>query len=199
MTEMAFKDAERRGVGINKWIHAQVTFCKYQLDENIKKQNVYLLKEDMCTALYAEIDRILPSLEYRLAPKKAAAPKAASSLRAAQVSQSQTVSTPKPEQELDKHGQILYDWLDNSKPSRVRMLAYWQSAAGLSFVAGVHHRAATCFRYCGNQEHDQGLKTVSLADFQEGIKARHRVGDSGIGAEDMAQAADAVDFAPAGA
>ena len=78
------------------------------------------------------------------------------------------------------------------------MLMYWQSAAGCSFVAGVHHRAAICFRYVGNKQHDAGHQEVSLAEFQQGIKARHRVGHNGIGAEESQQS-EAVDFRLGGA
>ncbi len=85
--------------------------------------------------------------------------------------------------ELDKRAKTLSEWLDTGKVSRVRMLAHWHSAAGLSFVAAVHHRAAQCFRYHGNQMDDDGAAEVSLTEFQEGIKIRHRLGSRGTEAE----------------
>ena len=69
----------------------------------------------------------------------------------------QQVGMGKDEGQLDTHGKILYEWLDTSKVSRVRMLLTWQSAAGLSYVASVHHRAAQCFRYQGNKMHVEGV------------------------------------------
>ena len=85
----------------------------------------------------------------------------------------------KDDTELDGHGTILYEWLDTSRLSRVRMLLHWQSAAGLSYVAAVHHRAAQCFRYEGNSLHGKE-SAVTLSEFQASIQSRHIVGSSGI-------------------
>ena len=87
---------------------------------------------------------------------------------------------------LDVHGKKLFEGLDTEEPSRIRMLATWQSAGGLSFVSVCHHRAAQCFRYHGNSEH--GGTTVSLEEFQEAIKERHRQGSRGMEAESSTQA-----------
>ena len=46
MTEMCHKEAERRGTGINRWLHAVLVFCQYQKDPGIEKANGVLLKED---------------------------------------------------------------------------------------------------------------------------------------------------------
>ena len=89
------------------------------------------------------------------------------------------VGSGKEDSELDRHGKILYEWLDTSKVSRVRMLLQWQSAAGLSYVAAVHHRAVQCFRYEGNSLHGNE-SAVTPSDFQAAIKSRHHVGSTGM-------------------
>ena len=154
MTECASKEAERRGIGINRFLHAAKVFCEYQLGVSVKKQNEAVLKENMYKDLYLEIDKILPSLQYCLAPKKAFEKKGSSVLRASAVDNA-VATVSKSEPDLDKHAKTVYDWLDKDKPSRIRMLQTWQSAAGMSFVAGVHHRALQCFRYHGNSQHTE--------------------------------------------
>jgi hypothetical protein len=180
MTECASSDPERRGIAINRFLHAAKVFCEYQLEAAVKRQNEAVIKDAMFKELYAEIDRILPSLQYCLAPKKAYKKEGASLLRASAVDTA-IATVSKSEPDLDKHGKIVYEWLDKTKPSRIRMLQTWQSAAGMSFVAGVHHRALTCFRYYGNSHHkDSGVSEVSLTEFQAAIKIRHQLGNSGI-------------------
>ena len=177
MTELCSKETERRGIGVNRWLKADLDFCVYQLDENVKKQNQALLDATKFKELYAEIDRIKSSLEYCLAPKKQAERTGAASLRSSGI---QTTEVSKDPAELDKHAKILYEWLDTTKVSRVRMLQNWQSAAGMSFVAAVHHRGAQCFRYHGNSEHGDGsTREVALSEFQESIKCRHAIGSRG--------------------
>ena len=178
MTEFCSKEAERRGIGANRWLHAVMLFCQYQMEDGIKKQNEGLLIEEKCAELYAEIERILPSLEYCLAPKKVKEQCGASSLRSSGVEQ-KGAEVSKDEVLLDKHSKTLYEWLDVTQVSRVRMLMQWHSAAGLSYVAAVHHRAAQCFRYHGNKMHGEGAVEVSLIEFQECIKTRHRAGSRG--------------------
>ena len=87
--------------------------------------------------------------------------------------------TGKDDAELDRHGKVLYECLDTSKVSRVRMLLQWQSAGGLSYVAAVHQRAAQCFRYEGNNLHGKE-SAVTLSDFQASIKSRHHAGSTGM-------------------
>ena len=178
MTEFCAKDPERRGIATNRWLHAMLLFCRYQKETAVQKHNESLLNIDKCKELYAEIDLILPSLEYCLAPKKAAQKSGAASLRSAAYA-SQEPGQQKDPTLLDQHAKTLYDWLDTTKVSRVRMLAHWHSAAGLSFVAACHHRAAQCFRYHGNKMHGDGSPEVSLTEFQEGIKVRHLLGTRG--------------------
>ena len=194
MTEFCSKDPERRGIAINRWLHAMLLFCRYQMDPAVKKQNEGLLNADKCKEVYTEIERIMPSLEYCLAPKKVCEKTGAASLRSS-VSVFEEPGMSKDPAMLDQHAKTLYEWLDTAKVSRVRMLAHWHSAAGMSFVAGVHHRAAQCFRYHGNKMHGDGDGEVTLTEFQEGITSRHRLGSRGV--ESVSESVDAFakDFA----
>ncbi len=116
MTEFCSKEPERRGIAINRWLHAVLLFCRYQKDAEVQKQNAALLNSEKCKELYAEIDRIMPSLEYCLAPKKAAEKTGAASLRSG-VSTSQEASPGKDPGMLDTHAKTLYEWLDTAKVS----------------------------------------------------------------------------------
>ena len=121
--------------------------------------------------------RILPRNMKRFPLKVAGA----ASLR----SNAQQVSTgsAKKGEDLDKHGKILWDWLEVDRKSRIRMLMMWQAGSGVSFVATCHHRVAQCFKYHGNSKGDiQGLG-VSLQEWQAAIKRRHAQGSSGIDGE----------------
>ena len=182
MTEFCSPTDERRGIAANRWLHAVVTYCKHQQSDKIKMQNKALLNEKKYEELYAEINKILPSLEYCLAPKKVSEKSGAASLRStAEVSEGFVKKDPK---ELMTQAKVVYEWLDTGKVSRIRMLMQWQASGGLSFVSSTHHRGAQCFRYYGNSEHDGGIKNeVSLAEFQECIIKRHSIGCSGVGAE----------------
>ena len=88
---------ERRGVDTNRWSYSMVNFCYVQEQEEHRKLNGRTTPQNMVSELYVEIDKILPSLEYRLAPKKEHEKKGTSSLRSsAEVS----TNTPKDEKEL---------------------------------------------------------------------------------------------------
>ena len=180
MTELCDSTAERRGVGINRWLHAMKLFCEYQMEPSVKRQNEALIEATKCKELYDEIKEILPSLVYCLAPKKMVQRAGASSLRSSAIEQERVDPPAKTEELLDHHAQILYEWLDVEKTSRVRMLVHWHSAAGLSYVAAVHHRGMQCFRHHGNAHHDTGATAVTLSEFQEGIKVRHALGSRGM-------------------
>ena len=182
MTELCSKSAERRGTGQNRGIHALMLYCEYQNDPKVKQANEKVMKQEMYEELYKEIEQVLPSLKFCLAPKKYAEKKGASSLRSSGVSTDTTPSMGerKSETDLKKHSKIVYDFLDTGRVSRIRMLLNWQSAAGMAYVASVHHRALQCFRYCGNMKHSDSMKQVTLEDFQEGIISRHKLGTSGI-------------------
>ncbi len=168
-------------------------FCEYQQTPQIRKQNEALLIDAKCEELYTEIEHILPSLQFCLAPKKVVTQSGASSLRSSGIEEG-SAPVGKDEKDLDKHAKILYEWLDTTKVSRVRMLAQWHSAAGLSFVASVHHRAAQCFKYHGNKAHQESSPGVTLEEFQLCIKTRHRVGSRGMELPASQASAPNVDF-----
>ena len=181
MTEYCSKEVERRGIAVNRWLHAQLLFCKYQDQKSTKDQNKFVLSSVVFAELYAEIARILPSLEYCLAPKKQFEKKAgAASLRTAGVSSIEVAVPAKDPGELDRHGKVLYEWIDKQSSSRIRMLQNYQACGGLSFVAAVHHRATRCFRYCGNLIHSPDAPEVTMTSFQECIKSRHAAGSRGM-------------------
>ena len=180
MTELCSMEAERRGVGINRFLHALISYCEHQLDGDIRKRNEVVLEPTKCRELYEEIAELLPAMKYCLAPRKAPKKEGAASLRAsaaAPVVSGSAASRP----ELDKHACIIHEWLAGSKPSRIRMLLHWQSAGGLSHVASVYHRTAQCFVKQGNKLHE-GIagEVVTLQEFQEGIRCRHELGDAGM-------------------
>ena len=121
---------------------------------------------------------VLPSLEYCLAPKKQGETKGVAGLLSAGGIPEQS-SSVKSETELDKHGQILYDWV--KKPaSRLRGLMTWQSAGGLPFVSAVHHLASQCFVKHGNMYHEGAEDAVTATEFQRAVRARHRIGSTGM-------------------
>jgi len=178
MTEFAAKEAERRGIGFNRWALSVKVYMEYQNKPEVKQYNEFILKPELVTAFYEEIDRILPSITYCLAPRKFAAKEGAANLRS---SAPESVSfEAKDPTELSKHGKILYEWLDRGKVSRVRMMLEWQSCGGLSHVAATHHRAAAVFLGHGETFHVDGGSAVSLENWQAAILARHAVGDAGM-------------------
>ncbi|CAK0836325.1 unnamed protein product [Prorocentrum cordatum] len=189
------QEPERRGVGINRFIHAMKTFCEYQKDPSVMAGNKAVLKEQMYNDLYKEIDEILPALQYCLAPEKQPEKKGAALLRASGTDDA-VLATAKTGPELDKYAKQVYDWLDKTKLSRVRMMANWQSCGGLAFVAQCHHRATTCFRYHGNSFHGAGPSQheVSLQDFQAAVKLRHSVGHNGMDVEGVSEVSGVNDF-----
>ena len=198
MSEMCSKEPERRGVGINRFIHAMKTFCEYHKDPSVQAANKAVLNPKMHEEFYNEIEMILPSLQYCLAPKKLSEKKGAAALRSSGIESAVLADTTKTEKELDEHAKKVYDWLDKNTLSRVRMMAHWQSCGGMAFVAQCHHRAATCFRYHGNSCHGAGpaQQEVSLQEFQAAVKVRHTLGHNGIDVESAgAQASGVDDFA----
>ena len=81
MTELASKTAERRGIGLNRWLKAVYDHLVYQKEEETKRRNKFILKENVFGMFYDEIDKIFPSIEYCLAPKKVPVFSGAKSLR----------------------------------------------------------------------------------------------------------------------
>jgi len=198
MTELTSPTEERRGIGVNRFLHAEKLYLEYQNQEEVKRGNGIIMKEELYNEFYAESRRILPSIVYCLAPKKAYEKKGASSLRESALEHTTSEGIAKTPELLASHAKIVYDWLDNAKPSRIRMLQNWQAAAGQSYVSSVHHRGITCFRYCGNTDHKENDHSVSLTEFQAAIKIRHQLGSSGIAEEASSSAGSRIDFAPIG-
>ena len=172
MTELCSKEAERRGVGINRFVACVLEFIKYQEKETTKKQNEFLLKEDMYTSLYSEIEKIKGPLEYVLAPQKERQTSGAASLRAVSAQNRAGMTEVRDPQRLKEEAGKVYTWLDKSTRSWIRMVMIWQGSSGVSFVGATHHRAAQCWRYHGNQCHDEKGE-VSVSEFQDAVVSRH--------------------------
>ena len=194
MTEYASPEAERRGIAVNRFLQCVLEFCLYQKTAEVEKQNKSIMQEKIRKELYEEIERILPAIEYCLAPKKPYAKKGASMLRSAAGPPNTPEVKAKDPQQLDEYAKALYEWMDTQRVSRIRMMLQWQGGGGLPYVASVHHRATQCFRYEGNSKHEaagKSAKGVSLEEWQEAVKERHRVGCSGI---DEGQPVQSIDF-----
>ena len=195
MTEYASLDPSRRGVGINRWLQPMIEYCKYQQSDVVRKQNAYIMNEKVYKELYEEIDRILPAMEYCLAPKKAYEKTGGSMLRSASQASSSRSITSKSLEDLDSYALQLFEWLDVTKPSRIRMMIQWQGAGGLPYVCSAHHRATQCFKYHGNTTHnsEKQSKGIVAHEWVAAIKARHQAGSDGIEAE-AANDAEHIDF-----
>ena len=178
MTELCSKEAERRGVGINRFVACVLEFIKYQEKENTKKQNKFLLQEEMYTQLYSEIDKIKGPLEYVLAPQKERQTSGAASLRAVSAQTRAGKGVVRDAKRLKEDAAKVYAWLDKSTRSYIRMVMHWQGASGVSFVGSTHHRAAQCWRYQGNQCGDGG--GVSVTEFQDAVVSRHSSSSASI-------------------
>ena len=173
MMELAASDAERRGVGLNRYLQILVDFCQYQTMPEIKAQNQVIMKEAMYLQLNAEVDEMLPVFKALLAPRKARESSGASALRTG-IKSDQPASKYSDQTALKQHAERLYRWIKQQQ-SRIRMLMTWQACGGLSFVVSVHQKAVQCFVQYGNSEHE-GLDTaVSLQEFQDAVVSRHDV------------------------
>ena len=169
MTELCSIEEERRGVGLNRFFQVLVEYLKYQKTPSMRQQNKFILKEEICEQLYKEIDAIYESAVYCLAEKKQYTKKGASSLRNAV---SFDKAATKSEETLKGHAEKVYKWI-TLKQSRLRMLMGWQAAGGLPYVSGTHLFAVQCFINCGNANHNQNEKMVSLEAFQNAVMKRH--------------------------
>ena len=81
MTELCSAEEERRGVGINRFLQVLVEYLKYQKTDGAMKQNKFILKNDIYTQPYKEIDMIFDAAVYCLAGEKQYNKKGASGLR----------------------------------------------------------------------------------------------------------------------
>ena len=182
MTEPCDESAERRGIGLNRWLLSVKEYCGMQLRESVKKANEFILKPELFNEVYQEIHDVLPHLAYCLAPKKTYEKSGSSAVRSAT---RETATECKARDELFAHAKFLYEWLDTLKVSCLRMLMNWQSGDGQPYVSSVYHRASQCFRYYGNQAHVEcggstGNVGVTLLEFQQAVVSRHALGCSGV-------------------
>ena len=83
MCELCDKSAERRGIGFNRWCMTMINFCRYQMTPMAKQAHEFMLKPEVHKEIIDEITKVLPSLEYCLAPKKEGKVSGASSLSTA--------------------------------------------------------------------------------------------------------------------
>jgi hypothetical protein len=176
-TEYASKSASHRGVAANRWLQVQVAYCKYQKLPTTIAQNEIILSKTFRQALYAEIEVILVSMEFLLAPKKEPKKEGTAFLRAASHDDDGAAAFKDPIT-LDAHAKKIWEWLDQPC-SRVRMLMTWQTAGGLPYTAAVHFRLTKSFKQFGNSAHTPDTPSVSLIEFQDCIKLRHELVSDG--------------------
>ena len=173
MSEYASDDCFVRGVAANRYLMALEHYMMSQKKPRIIGYNEIVMKEEIRKELYDEIDRILPSVKYCLAPRAMPSGSEASTMLP-------VPSTLKDRVELDRHAKILYDWLDNTRPSCVRMMLEYQSAGGIPYVAHCHLRCTQSFRNHGASKHCTDRREVTLVEWQAAIRTRHALGNSGI-------------------
>ena len=136
-----------------------------------------MLKDEIFTQLYKEIDLIYESATYCLAGKKAYSKKNGGGGLRSGVSFSQP-SEKKKDIELKTQAEKMFVFLTLPK-SRLRMLMGWQAGGGLPYVAGTHLFGMRCFVKFGNASHNHGDKTVSLEEFQDAVCKRHEMEHQG--------------------
>ena len=151
-------------------------YLKYQKTDGIKKQNKFILKDEIYTQLYKEIDMIFDAAVYCLAGEKQYVKKGVSGLRTAV---SFDPSVKKEEEKLRAYAQNLYQWITLPK-SRLRMLINWQMAGGLPYVCGTRLLGTQCFLDHGNTYHEgDGDQAITLEVFQDCIVKRHEMEQEG--------------------
>ena len=64
MTEFCSKKEDRRCIAINRMLQPLVEYLKYQKTEGVRAQNQFILKEEIFTQLYAEIDAVFEAAQY---------------------------------------------------------------------------------------------------------------------------------------
>ena len=93
------------GRRINRFLQVLAEYLKYQKMDSIQAQNRFIMKEEIFTQLYKEIDFIYEAAVYCLAGKKVYQKKGASSLRGAV---SFDAKEKKEAQTLRDHAKTLY-------------------------------------------------------------------------------------------
>ena len=153
--------SEERIVALmNRWLKSLYDYLVYQRTVEQKRKNKFILNDNVYDMFHAEIDKILPSVEYCLAPAAA------------------EVSGRDPA-ELDRHAVVLHKLVDPTEVSRILMMLNFQGRGGSPYLAFVHQRVTQCFRQYGNME-DQDDPILCISEFQTAIKECLRVGDNGI-------------------
>ena len=192
MTEYASLLAERRGIGANRWPKSLLDYLEYQLCDEGVARNKFIMKTEVYTLFYDEIKRMMPHVRVCLAPKKVSIPQGASSLRSSASSSSIASTPPTPDNDLNASALALYEWVDPTKQSRIRMMLNYQGGGGLPYVASVHQLMTQCFLVYGNTGHEDQAAggRVSVTEFQEAVRERHRIGHSGISAGTTEDAAN---------
>ena len=114
--------------------------------------------------------------------KKRSISSGASSLRSSAAPASIPAAAVVSADSLNAAAQALNEWVDPATPSKIRMMLLFQGSGGLPYVASVHHVITQSFLVCGNSGHVNAAtpSRVCMAEFQDAIRERHRIGDSGI-------------------
>jgi len=173
--------SSRRCVGVNRWGHSQILFCRYQLRDYVKTKNEFVLHPKLCQQLYAEIERILPALEVCFDVNNHPSDIYSSVLSgAAHILPGVVCTAPRfisraARAELDAKAVILWEWISTENSSRIRMLQSFQANDGLSLVCARHQAAMSRFRYEGNKSFTPLSPQVSLATFQECVQLANRL------------------------
>ena len=89
---------------------------------------VISLQEAICVELYEELERMIPVLQYLLAPQLQRKTKDGMSALRQGIAAVPTPQQKKDPELLDRHAKTLVDWFTNPK-SRIRMLLHWQAGA----------------------------------------------------------------------
>ena len=173
-TELGSGGRERRGVGLNRGIHALKEFVDYNEEECVKKVNKVLLKNEVCTEFYKELGVLSPSLKYCLARRDYTQASGAVGRRCVADSHGSSLEETRTPEGLRRHSATVYAFLDVHSKSALRTIMKWQAAGGLSYVADVHRRLMEGFRAHGNEPHATVSHTeVSLDEFLEAVVSRH--------------------------
>ena len=89
---------------------------------------VISLLEKVCEELYEELDRMIPVLQYLLAPQLSRKTKDGMSALRQGVAAMPTPQQKKDPEELDAKAKMLVEWFAMPK-SKIRMLLHWQAGS----------------------------------------------------------------------
>ena len=89
---------------------------------------VISLQEAVCVELYEELDRMIPVLQYLLAPQLSRKTKDGMSALRQGVAAIPTPQQKKDPEQLDKQAKQLVEWFAMPK-SKIRMLLHWQAGS----------------------------------------------------------------------